>query len=88
MQSKIYSLSMKSTNGSTNLLMEEMIYEMNQILNCGHEIKWSKDPRRYERNFSYCVEKPEKLERRTDVTGPNPVIELQVSQRNCSKLCS
>ena len=30
-------------NESTN----EMIYEMNHILNCGYEIKWSFDPRSY-----------------------------------------
>ena len=33
-----------------------MIYEMNHILNCGYEIKWSYDRRSYERNFSNCVE--------------------------------
>ena len=33
-----------------------MIYEMNHALNCGYEIKWSYDPRSYERNFSNCVE--------------------------------
>ena len=37
-----------------------MIYEMNHILNCEHEIKRSYDPRSYERNFSNCIEKPEK----------------------------
>lgn len=68
MQSKIHSLSMKSTYESTNLLMDEMMYEMNRIFNCGYEIKSSKDPRSYERNFSYCVEKPEKLECHTGIT--------------------
>ena len=28
-------------------------------MNCGYEIKWSYDPRRYERNFCNCVKKPE-----------------------------
>ena len=40
---------------------DEMIYEKNQILNCGYVIKWSSDPRSYERNFRNCVEKPEKF---------------------------
>ena len=31
----------------------EMIYEMSHTLNCGYEIKWSYDPRSYERNFSF-----------------------------------
>ena len=35
-----------------------MIYEMNHVLNCGYEIKWSYDLRSYERIFSTCVEKP------------------------------
>ena len=30
-------------------------------MNCGYEIKWSYDPRSYERNFCNCVEKPEKF---------------------------
>ena len=34
--------------------------EMNHILNCGHEIKWSYEPRKFKRNLSNCVEKPEK----------------------------
>ena len=40
-----------------------MIYKMNHtsILNCGYEIKCSHDPCSYERNFSNCVEKPEKF---------------------------
>ena len=29
-----------------------MIYEMRHTLNCGYEIKWSYDPRSYERSFS------------------------------------
>ena len=28
---------------------DEMIYEMDHMLNCGYEIKWSYDPRSYER---------------------------------------
>ena len=36
-----------------------MIYEMNDILNCGYEIKWNYDPHSYERNISDCLEKPE-----------------------------
>ena len=39
-------------------------------MNCGYEIKWSYDPRSYERNFCNCVEKPEKF--RTS-TGFEPV---------------
>ena len=39
-------------------------------MNCGYEIKWSYDLRSYERNFSNCVEKPEKF--RTS-TGFEPV---------------
>ena len=30
----------------------EMIYEMTHTFNWGYEIKWSYDPRSYERNFS------------------------------------
>ena len=30
-------------------------------MNCGYEIKWSYDPRSYERNFCNCVKKPEKF---------------------------
>ena len=43
-----------------NERMNEMIYKMNHILTFGYEIKQSFDPRSYERNFSNCVEKPEK----------------------------
>ena len=32
--------------------MNEMIFEMNHILNCGYEIKWSYDPRSYEHNLA------------------------------------
>ena len=39
-------------------------------MNCGYEIKWSYDPRSYERNFCNCVKKPEKF--RTS-TGFEPV---------------
>ena len=39
-------------------------------MNCGYEIKWSYDPRSYERNFYNCAEKPEKF--RTS-TGFEPV---------------
>ena len=39
-------------------------------MNCGYEIKWSYDPRSYERNFCNCVKKPEKF--RT-LTGFEPV---------------
>ena len=39
----------RAMNEPTN----EMIYERNHTLNCGYEIKWSYDPRSYERNFSY-----------------------------------
>ena len=39
-------------------------------MNCGYEIKWSYDPRSYERNLRNCVEKPEKF--RTS-TGFEPV---------------
>ena len=53
-------------NESTN----EMISEINHILNCGYEIKCSYDPRSYERNFSNCVERPEKLR---NSTGFEPV---------------
>ena len=49
---------------------DEEIYEMNHILNCRYEIKWSYDPCSYERNFSNCIEKPEKI--RTS-TGFEPV---------------
>ena len=28
-------------------------------MNCGYEIKWSYDPRSYERNFCNCIKKPE-----------------------------
>ena len=42
-----------------NFLMNEMIHEMNHTLNCY-------DPRSYERNFSNCVEKPEKLSTSTE----------------------
>ena len=38
---------------------DDMINEMNHILNCGCEIKWSYDRRSYERNFSNCVHRPE-----------------------------
>ena len=31
--------------------MAEITYEMNHILNCGYEIKWSFDPRSYEGKF-------------------------------------
>ena len=37
------------------------MYEMNHILNCGYEIKWSYDPGSYEHNISNCVEKPEQF---------------------------
>ena len=30
-------------------------------MNCGYEIKWSSDPRSYERNFCNCLKKPEKF---------------------------
>ena len=30
-------------------------------MKCGYEIKWSYDPRSYERNFCNCVKKPEKF---------------------------
>ena len=30
-------------------------------MNCGYEIKWSYDPRSYERNFCNCVKNPEKF---------------------------
>lgn len=43
------------------LINDEMIYEIDHILNCGYEIKWSCDPRIYERNFFKCSEKPEKF---------------------------
>ena len=39
-------------------------------MNCGYEIKWSYDPRSYERNFCNCVKKPENF--RTS-TGFEPV---------------
>ena len=39
-------------------------------MNCGYEIKWSYDPRSYERNFCNCVKKPEDF--RTS-TGFEPV---------------
>ena len=39
MQSQMHSLAMILMNESINLLMDEMIYEINQILNCGYEIK-------------------------------------------------
>ena len=39
-------------------------------MKCGYEIKWSYDPRSYERNFCNCVKKPEKF--RTS-TGFEPV---------------
>ena len=39
-------------------------------MNCGYEIKWSYDPRSYERNYCNYVEKPEKF--RTS-TGFEPV---------------
>ena len=35
-----------------NELTNEMIYEMTHTFNWGYEIKWSYDPRSYERNFS------------------------------------
>ena len=42
--------------------MNEMIYEMNHILNCGYEIKYkSYDPCSYQCNFSNGIEKPEKF---------------------------
>ena len=56
-----------------------MIYEMNHILNCGYVIKGSYDPRSYERNFSNCVEIPEKF--RTS-TGFEPV----TSRYRCNAL--
>ena len=39
-------------------------------MNCGYKIKWSYDPRSYERNFCNCVKNPEKF--RTS-TGFEPV---------------
>ena len=50
---------------------------MNHILNCGYEIKWSYDPRSYERNYCNWVEKPEKF--RTS-TG----FELVTSRYRCT----
>ena len=38
-------------NESTN----EITHEMNHLFNCGYKIKWSYDPRSYERNLSNCV---------------------------------
>ena len=43
------------------VLIDEMIYEINHILNCGYEVKPSYYPCSYERNFHNWVEKPEKL---------------------------
>ena len=37
-----------SNLSKTNESMDEMVYEINHILNCGYEIKWSYDPRSYE----------------------------------------
>ena len=37
---------------SLRMVYDKMIYEMNFILNCGYEIKWSYDPRSYKRNSS------------------------------------
>ena len=48
-------------------------YEMNHILNGGYQMKWSHDPRSYERKFSNCSEKPEKFKTLTvlePVTSP------------------
>ena len=39
--------------------INQWTYKMNHTLNCGYEIKWSYDPRTYQRNFSNCVEKSE-----------------------------
>ena len=47
--------------------------------NCRYEIKWSYNPRSWDRNFSNCVEKPEKF--RTS-TGFEPV----TSQHWCDAL--
>ena len=46
-----------------------MIDEINHILNCGYEIKLRYDPGSYERNFSNCVEKPEKLREAVQAIG-------------------
>ena len=48
-------------NYSNCVTMNEEIYEMNRILNCGYEIKKSYDPRSYGHNFSNCVEKPARI---------------------------
>ena len=44
-----------------NESMDQMIHEMNHILSCGCEIKWSYDPHSYEHNFSNSTVKPEKF---------------------------
>ena len=36
-------------------------------MNCGYEIKWSYDPRSYERNFCNCLKKPEKFRTSTTI---------------------
>ena len=57
------------TLGAGHLWVPMFPWGMNQrwnvwnvsYINCGYEIKWSYDPRSYERNFCNCVKKPEKF---------------------------
>ena len=61
----------RSNQWGRTLLEEKFSYiTMNQrwndiwnvsYMNWGYEIKWSYNPRSYERNFCNCVEKPEKF---------------------------
>ena len=64
---------------------DEMIYENGSYMNCGYEIKWSYDPRSYERNFCNCVEKPENFRTSTDTWPRDTGAELSVASK-CVRL--
>ena len=53
-------------------LLNEMIYEMNHILNCGYEINSSYDPYSYERNFNNCVDISLKISGLQQGLNPRP----------------
>ena len=66
--------------GANHLLVPMFPWGMNQrwndiwresYMNCGYEIKWSYDPRSYERNFCNCVKKPEKFRTSTGLRRSN-----------------
>ena len=48
-------------------------------MNCGYEIKWSYDPRSYERNFRNCVEKAEKFRTSTGLEPTNDQLPTSVA---------